>query len=85
MQDAKKETKNHKPQDRQKRHTLKLTEVEKCSASCYMKWERGVLNHRIKREDTRPSDLERIETPQIVEAKFLYSKSHWKSETEGTN
>lgn len=85
MQDARKETKKHKQQDRQKWHTLKLTEVEECSASCCMKWQRGVLNHRMKREDTRLFDSQRVETPQIMEAKFLYSKSHWKSETEDTN
>lgn len=50
MWDARKETQKHKHQDRQKRHTLKLREVEECSASCYMKWKEGVLSHRMNRE-----------------------------------
>lgn len=36
-------------------------------------------------KDTKLSDLQRAETPQIWEAKFLYRKSCLKSELEDSN
>lgn len=39
----------------------------------------------MKREDTKLSDLQRVETLQILEVKFLQRKSGLKSELEDSN